>query len=297
MSKPTFYFITFFLLSLPFASNGFAVSLQTQSVICAVFIFTIGIAHGSIDNILYLSKTQSKPFKFYIAYLVLISLFGISWFIFPVQTLIAFLLISAYHFGQSQLVDCLSRETIVEKLAFLTWGIGIISALIHLNQNEITGFLASQNDLKVFAHVLSNTDIKSIHWFATSFTLLFLLYQVFTNSLNWSRFWFETFILLVINFSFFVLPALVGFTLYFIFLHSFKVLEDEFNFLKKVSKIELIGFIKKLLPNTIISILATVILLTAVNFEVIDFSYGFVVLVLISSITAPHAFVMEKFYK
>ncbi|MDP5121383.1 MAG: Brp/Blh family beta-carotene 15,15'-dioxygenase, partial [Spirosomaceae bacterium] len=94
-----------------------------------------------------------------------------------------------------------------------------------------------------------------------------------------------------------VLPVLLGFTLYFVFLHSLKSLEDEFTFLKNSQQLQVWGFIKKLLPNTTISIAATTLIFLGIYFEYIDLSYGFVLFVLISSITFPHAFVMEKFYE
>lgn len=271
--------------------------MQSQFMISMALVFTIGIAHGSVDNLLYLKKSNIKPLRFYVGYLVLVGVYAVTWFVFPIFAVTLFLLISAYHFGQSQLTDCFKKNNLVHKLSYLLWGIALLAALLNIKYDEIFNLLNSYADLKVFSTVFNKTYIHYLHIGSTIGLLSLLIYFTVTKHLRPGRAFFETFILIILNVSFFALPALLGFTLYFIFLHSLKVLEDEFNFLKGKGKLHTWSFIKKLLPNTIISIAATLLIFAGVHFDYINLSYGFILLVLISSITFPHVFVMEKFYE
>lgn len=296
MKQPTFIFITLLLFSFPFLSGGIELSIESQFAISMLLVFTIGIAHGSVDNLLYLKKSKMKPVRFYLIYLFLVGIYAATWFIFPLFALTLFLLISAYHFGQSQLTDSFKESKFLHKILYALWGIALISALINLKQQEILTIFNPHEDLQVVVTLVGSSYVNSIHVGSSIAVAVLMLYLAATNQFRIERLLFETFILSVINISFTVLPVLLGFTLYFVFLHSLKSLEDEFAYLKNHEKLHAWGFIKKLLPNTVISIIATSLIFVGIHFDYIELSYGFVLFVLISSITFPHAFVMEKFY-
>ena len=296
MKQPTFLFIVFLLLSFPFLSGGVEISMESQFAISMPLIFTVGIAHGSVDNILYMKKTKIKPLGFYLTYLFLVGIYAATWFIFPIFAILLFLLISAYHFGQSQLVDCFRNEKLLHKIFYVSWGIALLSAFLNVKQIEIVALLNRYDDLRIFATTFDTSYLYYLHISSTVTVAFILLYLTITKQLLSGRMFFEFFMLILINVSFAALPVLLGFTLYFTFLHSLKVLEDEFNFLKSKEHLHTWSFIKKLLPNTLISITATLLIFAGIYFDYINLSYGFVLLVLISSTTFPHVFVMEKFY-
>ena len=281
MKQPTFLFIAFLLFSFPFLSGGVELTMQSQFIISMVLVFTISIAHGSVDNILYLKKNNIKPLRFYIIYLILIGIYAVTWFIFPIFAIALFLLISAYHFGQSQLTDCFQKSNLVHKISYAFWGIALLSALLNIKYDEVLTLLTSYSDLQVFSTVFNATYIHYLHIGSTVALLLLLAYFTITKQLRSGRAFFEFFILTALNVSFAALPALLGFTLYCIFLHSLKALEDEFNFLKSQDKLQAWSFIKKLLPNTIISIVAPLLIFAGIHFDYINLSYGFILLVLI----------------
>jgi Brp/Blh family beta-carotene 15,15'-monooxygenase len=296
MKQPTFLFIALLLLSFPFLSGGLELSMENQFMVSMFLVFTIGIAHGSVDNILYLKKTTVKPLSFYLIYLLLVGSYALLWFVFPLFAITSFLLISAYHFGQSQLIDCFKNSTLMHKFLYAVWGISLLSALLNIKQGEIVAIFSSYEDLRIFETLLGSEYIHYLHIASTITVVALLLYFTASRQFSNERMFFEFFILILINFSFAAFPVLPGFTLYFVFLHSLNSLQDEFKFLKNRDQLQIWSFIKKLLPNTIISIAATLVIFASIYFDYIDFSYGFVILVLISSITFPHVFVMEKFY-
>jgi hypothetical protein len=59
--------------------------------------------------------------------------------------------------------------------------------------------------------------------------------------------------------------------------------------------IGMLQFIKLLLPNTLISILVGFILFSSINLLNFEIDFTSVVFVLLSALTLPHVFIMEKF--
>jgi Brp/Blh family beta-carotene 15,15'-monooxygenase len=151
-------------------------------------------------------------------------------------------------------------------------------------------------DLSFFMPLLNVELITTTYYISTITTVCLLIINVKNQKITINALSLELFVILLLNISFAVFPLLVSFTIYFIFLHSLKVLDDEFNFLKTRKKYSLKGFIKQLLPNTIASIIGTVILVAGTYLKIIDLSYGFIMMIIISSVTFPHAFVMNIFY-
>lgn len=117
------------------------------------------------------------------------------------------------------------------------------------------------------------------------------------KSISMETFLKELYILTLIHISFILLPVLLGFTLYFIILHSAKVLIEEYNFLDfKIVNLNFKSFILKLLPLTVISLLGSLFLTGLIYFEIICMSYLLLFTILISVITLPHSIVMNSFY-
>ena len=79
-------------------------------ILCLFLILTVGISHGSLDNIKgkklirllnVVSINNIKPIHiFYIAYSLIALFIIVFWFIFPKITLTIFLIVAAYHFGK-----------------------------------------------------------------------------------------------------------------------------------------------------------------------------------------------------
>jgi hypothetical protein len=105
---------------------------------------------------------------------------------------------------------------------------------------------------------------------------------------------------MVIHLSFYLLPVFIGFTLYFVVLHAFRVLEQEFIYLRTKSinqDLCLKGFIKLLAPLSLISFVGIGLLVYLVYIKIIIISEALLGFIIISMLTLPHSFVMEKFYR
>ena len=107
----------------------------------------------------------------------------------------------------------------------------------------------------------------------------------------------EFFLLFLIHVTFYLFPFIIGFTLYFVVLHSLKVMQDEIEFFKKDNpEFSFLDFLKLLAPYSILSIFFTTILLLLSYYSYIPYSIPFLSIIIISVITLPHAIVMNIFY-
>ena len=107
----------------------------------------------------------------------------------------------------------------------------------------------------------------------------------------------ELFLFGLIHLTFYLFPFIIGFTLYFVILHSIKVMKYEYNFLKKESKkFNLIIFLKLVTPYTLLSLFFTGLFFMLSYNELISISIPLLSIIIISAITLPHAIVMHIFY-
>jgi Brp/Blh family beta-carotene 15,15'-monooxygenase len=292
----TFLFVvsTYFLFVI---FKSFAeVSLEYQLLFSSFFILLIGIPHGAIDHILFFKKRNLSQIKFYSIYLGLILIFFVLWLYFPFWSLLLFLLISAFHFGESQFSD-LEANKAIKYLLFPVWGIALLSTLMHYNLQElidITVFFKDTNDLQI---VYDNDLIYQLYLITNISSVLLLIFLSIKSQMNLDRLFSELFLLFILHITFYLFPFLIAFTMYFVILHSIRVMNQEYQFLKQDSdNFRVIDFIKILTPYSLLSIFFTALIIALSYFGIISYSVPLVSIIIISVITLPHAIVMHIFY-
>lgn len=298
MSKEIFIFIASVLLILPILSICDEISLPLQLIISAPFIFLLGIPHGAIDNVLYIREVKLKNAQFISVYVIIIGFNILLWFLFPLLAYILFLFISAYHFGQSQFSHYFKKQKFIHQITNLMWGISVLSALTLFNLPEIQTMMKDYPDFNAFNPVHQQNGLLLLFGISSMLTILSLIGLTYIKAIKIESFLMECVILVLILASFYFMPVIIGFTLYFVILHSFKVLGEEYRFLLLAKEVKSrLGFVKLLTPFSVLSFVGIGILFLGIHFEVLNISYGYCLLILISSITLPHVFVMNKFYK
>ena len=296
-SAPFIMSITFYILLFSnlifFTISQFFPELffEYQTPVALLLIALIGIPHGAVDHLLFLKKTNRNKTYFYSFYITLLVIYGISWIYFPMISLSLFLILSAYHFGQSQF-EKYEVHALIKKVIGFTWGVVILSGLVVFNFKEIQLVLTDYDELNAFVHLFNFEFFKLT---CSLSTVLFILISLF--SLNFVSFVKELIYISLIGITFLIQPLLLGFALFFIFNHSYTVMRSEYNFLSKYdSHFNLSKFIKALTPFTLLSILGTSFLYYLSTVGWISISLPFILLITISSLTFPHAIVMEVFY-
>ncbi|MFT6337816.1 MAG: Brp/Blh family beta-carotene 15,15'-monooxygenase [Saprospiraceae bacterium] len=299
MNKLGFIFLAILYILVSIFSFAGNIPENAQLIACGILIALVGIPHGAIDNVLFLKDNNIHPVKFYSGYLILMLVYLILWLLYPSLSLIIFLFVSAYHFGESQFSKYFRGKSFFRNSLYFIWGANILAGMILYNNLELQVIFASYSDLQALLYLFNS----NIYLYLLALTSLYLLgiviYSLQTKKIKPEDVFKELYILVLIHIAFAVLPLLPGFTLYFVVLHSTKVLIDEFNFLKSKSKsntLTVTNFVTQLIPFTFISLIGGMVILLLINFGFLNISYVLVAIILISLITLPHSVVMYRFY-
>lgn len=296
MPKSVFIFIAAALLLLQLFSLSNETVNLSLNIISFAAILTIGVAHGSIDHVLFnIKRKVSQPF-FISIYLFTLLANIVLWLILPEIALFFFLIFSAYHFGQSQFIELSISRKWLSTILYFSWGAAILSGLIYFNQQEINElFFESISNSKSFRLLIEKSEILLILFSSVFFIeslILRKLQLITTQNLALEMIQF-----MLIIVTFYLFPVIIGFTLYFIILHSFRVLLQEYDYLKASFKIKsTFQFIKLLLPFTLLSAVGLGLISLVLFFFDIKINLPVQLLILTSAITLPHVLVMEFFY-
>ena len=284
----------FFLFCNIFSIIAFKISYFTISpLICLFLILSIGVSHGSLDNLkgrkLFQIYGINNFVIFYLSY-ILISLSVIFfWIIIPSISLIIFLIIASHHFGKEDTQFLIVENSYLNQFFFFLKGALIIFApmyfhfdetisifkLLLIDNESFYGFLNFIESNKILLYGIILSTLSSIILFIKNFELKkFIIFL-------------DYFSILIINFYF---SPLVAFTVYFCFLHSIRhsislMYELDNNDLMNGLKI----FTKKALPLTIVTatfcFLGLYLLNNTYNF---DSSVLKIIFIGLASLTFPH---------
>lgn len=265
-----------------------------ELIFALALISIIGIPHGSTDHLLskYIGNQHINKWplwKFIIAYLSVMAIYGLLWYFFKELAFTIFMAISAYHFGEAQLIQSnkvLNKAPVIYSL----WGVCVLMVLFlpHLQETKelIVPYLVSAKSFEFF-------QTYSIYFLGAvglslSILLIFSSPKIFIKELT------EFALLYMLsNYT----SLLVGFAVFFAFWHSFDSASFQLMKLKMITKgFNLKNWIKKAAPYTIISWVGIIIIiLIALQLELswplITFFF-----VLVSLITLPHVIIMSRFY-
>ncbi len=298
MTKAIFVFIVCLLLGTPLVFWAGTIPVSDQLMLCLPILLLLGIPHGAIDNILYQRTRQISSFKFIGVYLVFVGLNIAFWFFLPSLAYLSFLLLSAYHFGQSQFSHYFSQQNFAAKALYCFWGIALLSAYVLFNLSEIHLVMATYTEFGPFAPLHIKGPMLLITGLSFLLFLGHLAYFRFSKQLSLEVVMMELLVFGLMLLGFYLMPLVIGFTLYFVVLHSFKVLREEYQFLltQGIAK-SFWGFIKMVAPFSLFSILGIGFLYALIEMQLLEVSFGYGLMVIISSITLPHVFVMDDFYQ
>lgn len=272
------------------------IDLNDQLIYSSFFILLIGIPHGAIDHVLFFKKRKISKLKFYFLYIGLIFAFLILWHVSVFYSLIFFLFISAFHFGESQFPH-INIHPIFKNIFYFIWGISLLSTLMFYNIDELNSITLFFDDTVVLEQVYDLSKVSILFYSTNVFAFISMFIFIFMKKIDLDRFFSEIFLLFLIHATFYLFPFIIGFTLYFVALHSLKVLNDEYIFLKKETPdFKIIDFIKLLAPYSVLSICFTALLLLLSYNNIIGYSVPLLSIMIISVITLPHAIVMNIFY-
>ncbi len=272
------------------------IPIDYQIIGSAILLLCIGIPHGTLDHLITYKVQKTNKLKFYTYYLGTIVLFFLIWMIAPSLGFVLFLLISAFHFGETQLHFFFTKNTYISLFIYLNWGVTILFTLLYYNNAELNQMTQLFEDTQVFLSVYDYDTLKPIFIASNLGSILSFVYLFYKNKMSSQSLLAELFFLAVIHLTSFLFPFIICFTLFFIVLHSLPSIVHQFTFFKKFKK----DFTKKELiqlmaPYSILSISMSAILIALSHLNYIPFSIPLISLIVISAITLPHTFVMLNF--
>ena len=273
--------VLFFLSTILFFLN-INFQFNNMALICFFLIATVGVSHGSLDHIkgdklFKVYKIKNKIF-FYLGYIsISLAIIGI-WLIFPLFTLIIFLIVAAYHFGKEDAVFEKNKNfKLLNFFLFLKGSLIILAPL----------YFSSGETLKIFE--VLNVNINEINnRFLLTFIALSLISNLFINKNIFFSF-LDSFTIIMLNLNF---SPLLSFTIYFCFLHS---LRHSFSLIAEINnknfKKGSISFLKKAAPLTLITAIGFLAITFFLNkYYLLDEAILKVIFIGLASLTFPHIF-------
>ena len=278
--------------------NGDDIPMAWQLGVALSAIFLIGIPHGAIDHIIYIHLQKTTQFAFYAPYLLLLAASIGLWIWQPALGFALFVLLSAYHFGQSQFYYLPKRLGRLKTLLYGAWGLSLLIGLLVYRRQEVIDRYLAPTELQAVIPYLSWEVLLGLLVGTIVLTLVTLVILTRYRLLQPQQLFSELFVFALLHLSFYLLPALISFTLYFVLIHSLGTIQEEVGFLRQLyAKVGLKRLAISFLPLTLISLFGIIGLLTLSHFSLLPYSIPFILFALIAGLTLPHSLVMTLFYR
>jgi Brp/Blh family beta-carotene 15,15'-monooxygenase len=280
---------------------NFPEPLQLKLFIAGVVM--LGIPHGGADRLIALKNFVHYPKGFSkqgmnLLYLGNIILFSLLLICFPILGIITFLLLSAYHFGESDL-QVVNTQTTLGKVVVFNYGLCILGTIFLPNFPQVQAGIHSLNPgagtLAASEWIIQNNGkiLTAIFILLGLNSMLYASYYKTTHGNSYVVL-FQCVILLLILYN---LPLLLSFTFYFVLWHSALSLRSILNYLREDKPAQSGSLIREIIKNSaiaivVISIVGWVGYTYSSNHNITMYAvFGLAVL------TASHMQVMHQMYR
>ena len=241
-----------FFSTLIFLLLNTILSVENQSIISFILIFSFGLVHGANDIQLIQKKTLDYSVKFFI-YSILLYIFiviiGILIFFFvPKFGLLFFILFSSFHFGEQHLgmYDIKSKYLIFKNTLYISYGLTILGLLFSLQWLDTHVIIYQISELFISKNIMEL-------FFYSGFSVFFIISLTYKNLRKFLL--IETVLLIFLGFFFSKASLLFSFSVYFVFWHSIPSISDQLNFLYEKDNYGKIKYLLSSMPYWIMSIL------------------------------------------
>ena len=268
-------------------------TVEYQNYVGFFFIFTFGIVHGTNDIALISKFNDSAIVKYrriLLIYLLVIFITIIVYKFWPFITLLLFILISAYHFGEQhfEYLEKSFYNILIYTFQFL-YGLFILSLLFYFNSAEVKTVIgemtAKQIDEQFFYNLLCIVGILLI---------LNGIYIGIKSAAFYSRIIVEIFYVIVFVIIFKSTTLIWGFALYFILWHSIPSIVSQIDFIYgSTNQASIIKYLRTGFVFWIISLVGMAIIFLLFSSEKLFYTLFFSFII---AITFPHVIVIQKMF-
>ncbi len=247
-------------------------------------LLAVGLPHGAVDHLL----VQSKKFnlvRFVVQYVCIIAAYFAMWQWFPVFSLLLFIAYSAYHFGESEMVEmAVSLDSVAQKLYAFIIGLSILLFIIFSHLETSILVLNSIHGVSNFLERVDLYEYKNVVLAVSYFSIIPIWWMSKKNCIYLMA-------ILVLGMQ---MPLMLAFGLYFVGSHSINAWGHIATKLKTPTK----KLYLQSLPFNLgaIFIFAIFLYLQGSNASLIQ-SYAATFFVFLACVSLPHIILMHLFYK
>jgi beta-carotene 15,15'-dioxygenase len=284
------------------------IPVLVQGAVFAVFIFLTGIPHGAIDHLIAqeTAKRQQKGFNlplFLLNYLLTMLFYGMMWYFLPGVSLLFFLVISAWHFGETDIAN--APSTALWNLTRFLFGCFVLLWILLYHAPETAPILlriSQESDvvMPTWSWLASNKGTVLINLGTLTAVAFVLAHRYTPKDLDQYRF-LRLCAILVLTFF---LPLLPAFGLYFGGWHalcSFKNIHEYLLEERTDGDLDPVATLLSVWRKTILFTLVAVAFLGLATWYWLRYLNSWdplpLLFIFLSMITLPHLGVMHKMDK
>jgi Brp/Blh family beta-carotene 15,15'-monooxygenase len=290
-------------LLLTWQCTGHHIPLSVQLAFLGISIMITGIPHGALDHLVQQEQARRNNGHFHLLfflarYLAVMLVYALTWFLFPQFSLLFFLLISCWHFGETDISLMPQYAVVISALRFL-YGISILIWILLTHKVGVTPVLQHMVNINspmykgwivIAAHASWLIPVAGVIMFTSLIVTTFIKQG---NRYNYLLLLQLIVILLLVKW----LPLLPAFALYFSGWHSLITLFNINRFITSGLSTGNKSFLSLWLKGLPFSLIA-IVGLFAVGYLLKNHAPLFdpipLLFVFLSLITLPHMEVMHK---
>ena len=277
-----------------FLALSYLLSTNYQDMIGFALVLSVGLIHGANDLLIIKKNSKStsnySQFRTFFAYIGVVFVGLIFFYLIPSFALIAFILVSIYHFGEQHL-EAIPITRILKNnyrfISIVSHGIILFTIIFMNNINTVNNVFLS---FKI--NFLNSSTLNIILITASIVYISTLVINKYLTSFIFSE------ILFFVLFYFLSLSStlILCFSVYFIFFHSILSIKDQVKYIYGSNDN---NSLKRYLLNSMpYFILAIIFLILFYNYTEIDNSDLLpIIFTFLAAITFPHVIVIEKMYR
>lgn len=277
-----------------------------QWIIFGATILIAGIPHGALDHIVAKqnSSLHHRPFsstQFYLTYLSRMVLFGICWYFFPSFALLLFIVLSAFHFGETDLplpVSIHKRSAIILQT---NYGLLIVLVLLLTHSQEVLSILTiiEKENTVLLSLIFKPLYSTLIILITCSLLILNFVWLYRSHRLSLEKYMKIAFRSILILGIIVYLPLPLAFAFYFGCWHSLQSLENIRQHLSNSGSrhISFTYLLQKCIPFSLIAFMGIGVLTFLATYLKTESVFLFFFFVGIAILTAPHLEVMSDMYE
>ncbi|MCO6490115.1 MAG: Brp/Blh family beta-carotene 15,15'-dioxygenase [Phaeodactylibacter sp.] len=273
---------------------------QWQLFLAVALIVAIGIPHGATDYLIF--QHLSRPLwggrrlaRFYLNYVLLMTAYALLWWMLPGLALILFLLLSMYHFGQSNWNYVPFQHKVTEYGAYLLWGAFVVLTPILWHYDASESII--RHLIGAPAPAIAKPWRETICIALLAVNLWLAIYLLIQRKVSFRQFAEEVANLAVLALLFVNTPLLLGFALYFVGWHSLSSVMDQVRFFReRLGRYSLKDYVRNTLPLSLAAIAGLAGMAGIQSSLGMGFNIG-AVFIFISVVTLPHMILIDQLYQ